>query len=151
MTRAILLGAAGAVVSVAMLAGGFLAGRPLPAFAEDTPQAVEAAGSQQLTRKDVENIVREYLIANPEVLVEAQKALDAKQKEEQRVAQLAVIKDNHDTIFTSANDGIVGNPQGKTTIVEFFDYNCGYCKRAMEDMMVPVSYTHLTLPTKRIV
>jgi protein-disulfide isomerase len=130
MTRAILLGAAGAVVSVAMLAGGFLAGRPLPAFAEDTPQAVEG----QLTRKDVENIVREYLIANPEVLVEAQKALDAKQKEEQRVAQLAIIRDHKDDIFNSAHDGIVGNPQGKTTIVEFFDYNCGYCKRAIEDM-----------------
>jgi protein-disulfide isomerase len=128
------LGAAGAIVSVAMLAGGFLAGRPGPALADDTPQAVEVAGSGQLTRKDVENIVREYLIANPEVLVEVQKALDAKQKEEQRVAQLAVIKDNKDDIFNSAHDGIVGNPEGKTTIVEFFDYNCGYCKRAIEDM-----------------
>jgi protein-disulfide isomerase len=134
MTRAILLGAAGAVVSVAMLAGGFLAGRPAPALAEDTPQAVEVAGSEQLTRKDVETIVREYLLANPELLVEVQKALDAKQKEEQRIAQLAIIRDHKDEIFNSAHDGIVGNPEGKTTIVEFFDYNCGYCKRAIEDM-----------------
>jgi protein-disulfide isomerase len=134
MSRAILLGAAGAVVSVAMLAGGFLAGRPAPALAEDTPQAVEVAGSEQLTRKDVETIVREYLLANPELLVEVQKALDVKQKEEQRIAQLAIIKDHKDEIFNSAHDGIVGNPQGKTTIVEFFDYNCGYCKRAVEDM-----------------
>jgi protein-disulfide isomerase len=134
MSRAILLGAAGAVVSVAMLAGGFLAGRPAPALAEDTPQAVEVAGSEQLTRKDVETIVREYLLANPELLVEVQKALDVKQKEEQRIAQLAIIKDHKDEIFNSAHDGIVGNPEGKTTIVEFFDYNCGYCKRAVEDM-----------------
>jgi protein-disulfide isomerase len=134
MTRAIVLGAAGAIVSVAMLAGGFLAGRTAPAFAEDTPQAAEIAGSEALTRQDVENIVRDYLLANPELLVEVQKALDVKQKEEQRIAQLGIIKDNKDKIFSSPHDGIVGNPNGKTTIVEFFDYNCGYCKRAIEDM-----------------
>jgi protein-disulfide isomerase len=134
MTRAILLGAAGVIVSAAMLAGGFLAGRPLPALAQETPQTVETASADALTRKDVENIVREYLLANPELLVEVQKALDAKQKEEQRIAQLAVIKDHKDKIFSSPHDGIVGNPSGKTTIVEFFDYNCGYCKRAVEDM-----------------
>jgi protein-disulfide isomerase len=134
MTRAIVLGAAGAIVSAAILAGGFVTGRTLPALAETTPQAVQVAGSEALTRKDVENIVRDYLLANPELLVEVQKALDAKQKEEQRVAQLGVIKDNKDKIFTSPHDGIVGNPNGKTTIVEFFDYNCGYCKRAVEDM-----------------
>ena len=78
--------------------------------------------------------MREYLLANPELLLEVQQALDAKQKEEQRVAQKAIIKDAKDKIFKSAHDGIVGNPDGKITIVEFFDYNCGYCKRAVEDM-----------------
>ena len=63
-----------------------------------------------------------------------QEALDAKQKEEQRIAQLGVIKDAKDEIFNSAYDGVVGNPNGKVTIVEFFDYNCGFCKRAIEDM-----------------
>src|SRR5215470_19178232 len=105
MTRAILLGAASAVVSVAVLAGGFAAGRPTPALATDMPQSTPPAAGEQLSRKDVENIVREYLLANPELLVEVQKALDAKQKEEQRVAQLGVIKDNHDQIFASATDG----------------------------------------------
>jgi protein-disulfide isomerase len=134
MTRAILLGAAGAVVSVAVLAGGFAAGRATPALATDMPQSTAQAAGEQLSRKDVENIVREYLLANPELLVEVQKALDAKQKEEQRIAQLGVIKDNRDKIFTSPNDGIFGNPNGTTTVVEFFDYNCHFCKRAIEDM-----------------
>jgi protein-disulfide isomerase len=134
MIRAIVLGAVGLAVSGAILAGGFLAARPLPAQAqESTPMTAPATG-EVLTRADVETIIRDYLIANPELLVEVQKSLEAKQKEAQRVAQLAIIKDNHDAIFTSAHDGIVGNPNGKTTVVEFFDYNCGFCKRAAEDM-----------------
>ena len=135
MTRAILLGAAGAVLSVALLAGGYVAGRPAAAQAEDLPQQVAEATGEQLSRKDVENIVREYLLANPEVLLEVQKALDAKQKEQQRIAQLSVIKDNKDKLFSLPTDGVIGNPDGTVTMVEFFDYNCGYCKRAMDDML----------------
>ncbi|TGV95642.1 DsbA family protein, partial [Mesorhizobium sp. M2D.F.Ca.ET.145.01.1.1] len=61
-------------------------------------------------------------------------ALEAKQKEEQRLAALGVIKNAKDQIFNSTFDGVVGNPNGKVTIVEFYDYNCGFCKRAIEDM-----------------
>ena len=134
MKRAILLGTTGTAVAVAMLAGGFLAGRPQPALAKDTPSAVTIASADTLDRKEVEKIIREYLLANPELLQEVQQALDAKQKEEQRVAQQTIISDAKDKIFKSAHDGVVGNPNGKITIVEFFDYNCGYCKRAVEDM-----------------
>ncbi|RUY61818.1 DsbA family protein, partial [Mesorhizobium sp. M7A.F.Ca.CA.001.13.1.1] len=49
-------------------------------------------------------------------------------------AHLGVIKDAKDQIFNSAFDGVVGNPTGKVTIVEFYDYNCGFCKRAIDDM-----------------
>ena len=98
---------------------------------KDTPQAaVTIASADTLDRKEVEKIIREYLLANPELLQEVQQALDAKQKEEQRVAQQTIISDAKDKIFNSAHDGVVGNPKGKITIVEFFDYNCGYCKRA---------------------
>ena len=73
-----------------MLAGGFVAGRPQAApAADDTPQVVAGASADApLDRKEVENIVRDYLLANPEMLIEVQKALEAKQKEEQRVANL---------------------------------------------------------------
>ena len=134
MIRAILLGAAGIAISAAVLAGGFLAGKPSLAVAGDNPQSVPVASAETLDRKAVETIVREYLLANPELLLEIQQALDTKQKEEQRVANIKFIQANKDKIFNSPNDGIVGNPNGKVTIVEFFDYNCGYCKRAMEDM-----------------
>ena len=63
-----------------------------------------------------------------------QAALDAKRQEEQRVAQIETIRDNRDEIFNASYDPVVGNPNGKVTIVEFYDYNCGFCKRALEDM-----------------
>ena len=50
------------------------------------------------------------------------------------IAKLGVIKEAKDKIFNPPIDGVVGNPDGKVTIVEFYDYNCGYCKRAIEDM-----------------
>lgn len=133
MKKAILLGTTGIAVAFAMLAFGYIAGTPGTAHAETAqPAAVTAAGN--LDKKQVETIVREYLLDNPELLLEMQGALEAKQKEEQRVAHVEVIKQSKDEIFNSAFDGIVGNPNGKTTIVEFYDYNCGYCKRAQADM-----------------
>jgi protein-disulfide isomerase len=135
MTRKIILGAAGVAAGIGMLALGILAGQPRQAIAEDKPAAVVASSDQAMYRKQVETIIREYLLANPELLLEVQKALDEKQKEEQRIAQLEVIKGAKDEIFSSPHDGIIGNPDGKVTIVEFYDYNCGYCKRAQQDML----------------
>ncbi|WP_395447087.1 DsbA family protein [Aminobacter sp. UC22_36] len=134
MKKALLLGTTGIAVAFAMLAFGYLAGSPNAAHAETAAAqpSVTAAGS--LDKKQVETIVRDYLLNNPELLLEMQGALEAKQKEEQRIASLDVIKQSKDEIFNSKFDGIVGNPDGKVTIVEFYDYNCGYCKRAQADM-----------------
>src|SRR3954454_12686483 len=104
MKRAILLGTTGTAMAVAMLAGGFLAGRPQPAIAEDAPSAaVTPASADTIDRKEVEKIIREYLLANPELLQEVQQALDVKQKEEQRLAQQTIISDAKDKIFRSAH------------------------------------------------
>jgi protein-disulfide isomerase len=136
MTKTILWGTTGIAVALGMLAFGFAAGKQTTvASTEQAPQAVTlASAGTPLDRKEVELIVRDYLLANPELLVEVQQALDAKQKEEQRIASLGVIKEARNEIFNSEFDGVVGNPNGKVTIVEFYDYNCGYCKRAIEDM-----------------
>lgn len=133
---AVWFGGTALAVAVGMLAVGYLAGRPEAAIADDAPQAVAlASASDTLDRAEVETIVRDYLLENPELLIEMQQALETKQREEQRVANLEVIKSARDEIFNAAYDGNVGNPNGKTTIVEFYDYNCGYCKRAQEDML----------------
>ena len=141
MKKTILMATTGAVAVLAMLAVGFTAGNVLPARAENavvSPDMMKVAatdtGSGKLDRTEVEGIVRDYLLKNPEILLEVQDALEAKQREEQKLASEGVIKDQKDEIFNSTFDGVVGNPDGKVTIVEFYDYNCGFCKRAIEDM-----------------
>jgi len=94
----------------------------------------QAAGQSALTKPQIEGIVREYLLANPEILLEVQSALEEKMKAQQAAASQQVITDAADQIFHQASDGFIGNPDGDVTIVEFFDYNCGYCKRALNDM-----------------
>ncbi len=105
--------------------------------AEEEKQVVstrQPAVSVALERGDVENIVREYLLANPELLLEVQDALETKQRAEQRVAQGRALSERADDIFLSTHQFSIGNPDAPVTVVEFFDYNCGFCKRALDDM-----------------
>ncbi|MEP9373221.1 DsbA family protein [Mesorhizobium sp. KR1-2] len=135
MNKAVLLGTTGIAIAGAMLAAGFQAGRTPATDSMTVSQIATTAAAGHLDRKEVETIVREYLLANPEILYDVQQALEEKKQEEQRVAHLSVIKEAKSEIFHSAYDGVVGNPNGKVTIVEFYDYNCGYCKRAQQDML----------------
>ncbi|HMQ58680.1 MAG TPA: DsbA family protein [Rhizobiaceae bacterium] len=85
-------------------------------------------------KAEIETIIREYLLKNPELLLEVQQAYEAKRDAEQKVAQKGTIDTRAAEIFHSPDDVAVGNPNGSVTIVEFHDYNCGYCKRALDDM-----------------
>ena len=71
---------------------------------------------------------------NPEVLRDVMGALEKKQKDEEEARRLDVVDRQSADLFASPFQATIGNPQGKVTIVEFFDYNCGYCKRALDDM-----------------
>ncbi len=133
MKKALLLGTTSAAVAIGMLVFGYAAGRPQPAMAGSDIVTL-ASSDSPASRQEIEGIIKDYLVKNPEILLEMQQALDEKQKEEQRVAHLEVIKNAKAEIFNAAYDGFVGNPNGKVTMVEFYDYNCGYCKRAQEDM-----------------
>ena len=93
-----------------------------------------AQGISDAQRSDIEKIIREYLVAHPEVLQEAMAELEKKQAADEAAKNLAAVKDNAEQIFNSQRQVVAGNPQGDVTFVEFFDYNCGYCKRAMDDM-----------------
>jgi protein-disulfide isomerase len=97
------------------------------------PAAQQSFSSDQ--QRDIEAIVKNYLLTHPEVLQEAQDALDKHQKQADADKARATIKDNNATIFNSTHQVVLGNPQGNVTMVEFFDYNCAYCKRALPDMM----------------
>src|ERR1041385_5690584 len=96
--------------------------------------AGQAQSISNAQRGDIEKIIREYLLAHPEVLQEAMAELEKKQAADEAAKNQAAVKDNAETIFNSPRQVVAGNPQGDVTFVEFFDYNCGYCKRAMSDM-----------------
>jgi len=103
-----------------------------------TPAAAPSSNADELSssqRSEVERIVREYLIAHPEVLQQAMNELDKRQTAAQAEKHKAAIKQYSDALFSSPRQVVLGNPNGNVTFVEFFDYNCGYCKRAMDDML----------------
>ena len=86
-------------------------------------------------RSDIEGIVHNYLITHPEVLEEAMNELSKRQAAADQAKHEAVIAQNTAAIFNSPRGVTLGNKDGDVTFVEFFDYNCGYCKRAMADML----------------
>ncbi len=99
------------------------------------PQAVRADEFSTNQRGEVERIVREYLIAHPEVIQEAMVELEKRQSAADAEKHKAAVKQYSQSLFTSPRQVVLGNPNGNVTFVEFFDYNCGYCKRAMDDML----------------
>jgi protein-disulfide isomerase len=99
------------------------------------PQAATAQSFSDVQRGDIEKIVRDYLLKHPEVLEEAMNELGKRQAAAEAEKHQATIAKNADAIFNSPRGVTIGNKDGDVTFVEFFDYNCGYCKRAMADML----------------
>src|SRR5712671_1659887 len=100
-----------------------------------TSPSASAQSFSDSQRGDIETIVRNYLLAHPEVLEEAMGELSKRQAAADTEKHEAGIAKNAQTIFNSPRGVTVGNKDGDVTFVEFFDYNCGYCKRAMADML----------------
>lgn len=85
-------------------------------------------------KDEVRAIIKDYLVKNPEIIEEALNELKRKQEEGEASAAKAAIAENASAIFRNEGDLVLGNPKGSVTMVEFFDYNCGYCKRAHPDV-----------------
>lgn len=80
-----------------------------------------------LNRAEVEQVVREYILAHPEILPEAIERLRAKENSKQVAAA-------GDEVFVPFPGAVMGNPAGKTTLVMFTDFACGYCRSSMKDV-----------------
>ena len=100
-----------------------------------TPPAASAQSFSDTQRGDIEVIIKNYLVSHPEVLEEAMAELNKRQAAEESQKHEASVSENASTIFNSPRGVVLGNKDGDVTFVEFFDYNCGYCKRAMSDML----------------
>jgi protein-disulfide isomerase len=85
-------------------------------------------------KQAIGEIVKDYLLKNPEVLTEVIAELEKRQAEAQQVAQAGAVKETKQSLLNAPHSYVVGNPSGDVTLVEFFDYNCGYCKKALTDV-----------------
>ena len=99
------------------------------------PLAVHAAEFNDSQRKEMGEIVRQYLMENPEVLRDAFQELTRKEELAKAEGAKKAIKGLASDIFRADGDLVVGNPKGDVTMVEFFDYNCAFCKRSLPDVL----------------
>lgn len=102
-------------------------------LAPSLPAAAQTISPAQ--RKEIEAIIKDYLIKNPDVLQEALGEVEKHQAAADAEKKQATVKEHAAALFNSKHQVVLGNPQGDVTLVEFFDYNCGFCKRAMADML----------------
>ncbi|WP_068082642.1 DsbA family protein [Polycladidibacter stylochi] len=93
------------------------------------------AKAADMDRQQVEKIIHDYLMENPEVITKALNELENRRVAQQEQARKEALVEMRDTLENSKYQVVLGNPKGDVTLVEFFDYNCGYCRRSLADMM----------------
>ena len=98
----------------------------LPACSDGT------ASAETQSREEIETIVREYILANPEIIEEAILKLNENRQAEEAAAQRVALADKQDALLNDASDYTIGPADAEVTIVEFFDYRCGFCKRSVD-------------------
>ncbi len=98
--------------------------------AEEPPRAADESVSPQ-QRQAIEAIIRDYIADHPEVVIDAIQAYQAQMQREQQQQAEAALQESEDDLLNDPRTPVAGNPDGDVTIVEFFDYNCGYCKQVL--------------------
>ncbi|HMB76868.1 MAG TPA: DsbA family protein [Kiloniellaceae bacterium] len=116
----------GLILAAGLLALPLAAPVIVPVAAQAGEVEVPAAGSPE--RAAMETVIREYLMDNPEVLIEALHAYEAKRQAAEAERQKTALLENRDRLAGDSAGPFIGNPEGDVVIVEFFDYRCGYCR-----------------------
>ena len=99
---------------------------------------VAVAFAEQFTndqKTEIEAIIQDYLINNPEVIEKAQEEINRRREEEAQLRAEKLISDKEGLLFSSTKQAVMGNPEGDITLIEFFDYNCGFCRRSFADIL----------------
>lgn len=95
-----------------------------------------AVPAADLPEKEALNeAIRGYILEHPEVIIEALEKYENRERAEREKATTAALSERKDDLFNHPMTPITGNPDGDVTIVEFFDYQCGYCKRTMQNVL----------------
>lgn len=96
----------------------------LPALGESMNQTVDPAW-----RQSVEQVIETYIRSHPELIEQAQQALEAKRQEEEKVRVKEAIATHRSELLHDPASPVSGDPAGEVTVIEFFDYRCGFCQR----------------------
>lgn len=100
------------------------------AQAETTPSATKLPFPED-QRAAMEDFVRNFILDNPEVLMESVNRFRTEEEKKKEEGSVNILKENMG-FLTSGKHPEIGNSKGDVMVVEFFDYNCGYCKHAMQ-------------------
>ena len=95
-----------------------------------------SAIAETMTKEQVEAIIKDYIQNNPNVILDSVEAYGNSQYEAEKAAQQAAVTEHLDWLENNDMLPMAGNPDGDVTVVEFFDYNCGYCKKALDDVTI---------------
>lgn len=108
----------------------------LPASAQEFSDAQKAEVGKIIGEYLKENpeFIREYLLENPEILLEVSDKLRALQIQEEREGAALAMIEYQEKLERHPMTPVTGNPEGDITLIEFFDYNCSFCKRAFVTM-----------------
>lgn len=90
--------------------------------------------AQDMTEEQIKQLALEAILENPQIIMEAVTILNERRDQEQAIAQVQVLQQQRDFLENDPNAPVIGNTEGDAVIVEFFDYNCPYCKRAAADV-----------------
>lgn len=100
-----------------------------------TPSIADEAKATDLSESQVEQIVRDYLLKNPEVIVEALQLYQEREEQAEADRAKQMLMAHRDRLDDPTGRFVSGNPQGDVTIVEFFDYRCSFCKRVLPALL----------------
>ncbi|MGB0800092.1 MAG: DsbA family protein, partial [Planktomarina sp.] len=91
---------------------------------------VPMARADELSDSDVKRLALEAILENPEIIMQAIQLLQQREDQAKAEAIGSVLENQRELLEQDPNAPVIGNPEGDVTVVEFFDYNCPYCKRA---------------------
>lgn len=132
----LVLGAAGLLTFFASPAPANEPGAPLRLAQAAAPATAPSATSSfsAAQRAEIEGMIKSYLLEHPEIMVEVSKELEKRQASLQAESNKKVIVERKASIFKAPTDFVLGNTKGEISVVEFFDYNCGWCKKAVDEV-----------------